>query len=738
MSIRTCTHLGQIRCLWTPKRFPDLPIGPAPAPPAWWEGTQIQIEQLVREQAVTQAQVSQAYASFCQAAELELAETYQLELSGSKGNFFGRGDKFKFVYKPAIVKVGGPHPLGSPVSRAMRKFHTRLEELGHLKRKGYDDDDKQVSEINQKLQKAPELLWHSSGWRKWRAGHFSFRGYGAASIRDALFELSKLIQWVKVPNEWIPDEPGPDGTPGGAMDQIEALESEWKGIWRYGDLKEPEPYVKKALVSGTLQFCRGLEALELKVSRKKCMLVASDIKVGRSLQHSLREFSFKYVPAAKNLGVDFKLAFNKGRQVPQVDPSFLANALPLMMWCKAIFMQWSSEAQMQTAFDKAKKEVARGWRGVIGPAGAVVQTLIRLGWTGTSWCRWVTSTGLSLDLRELGPRTIKALLDDTTEQLSLKKVSEFYNLSWEPFLDPIRGVIAELRKRGDHLGISLLIAQVSGGLWTQKDLFKHRYSLDPLCRWCKAREGSVHHRIWGCDGSWLLRRDLDPGGKLLKQGINAQVVKIAAHQSRRAAFNHGVPPHFFHGNRLADEWAKTGAKAHPMNFHVRDRIKFHHDQVTLLARYMTEVLKNVHRLGYPDVEAIKERRQRTLVNSEAPLLEIVPDDKGHKISQVPGGWGCSVCGIGRSSRSRLVQLPCPGVPVVFLKAHPTHRLWANGPVLWCSACGVYAQQQVKDLAERCASRAVGEWKKRSLRLLKQGKNPSSPKAEAVVPVPLHR
>ena len=47
-------------------------------------------------------------------------------------------------------------------------------------------------------------------------------------------------RWVKVPNEWIPDEPGPDGTPGGAMDQIEALESEWKGIWRYGDLKEPE------------------------------------------------------------------------------------------------------------------------------------------------------------------------------------------------------------------------------------------------------------------------------------------------------------------------------------------------------------------------------------------------------------------------------------------------------------------------------------------------------------------
>ncbi|CAK0860885.1 unnamed protein product [Prorocentrum cordatum] len=86
-----------------------------------------------------------------------------------------------------------------------------------------------------------------------------------------------------------------------------------------------------------------------------------------------------------------------------------------------------------------------------------------------------------------------------------------------------------------------------------------------------------------------------------------KVTKITAHLSRRAALDHGVPPHFFHGNRLADEWVKKGAKAHPMNFHVRDRIRYHRDQVTLLARCLTEVMKFVHRLGYPDVEAIKER-----------------------------------------------------------------------------------------------------------------------------------
>eukprot|EP00959_Pyramimonas_sp_CCMP1952_P295799 6187130-Pyramimonas_sp.AAC.1 len=114
---------------------------------------------------------------------------------------------------------------------------------------------------------------------------------------------------------------------------------------------------------------------------------------------------------------------------------------------------------MQTAFNKAKKDAARGWSGVVGPAGAVVQTLSRLGWAGTSWCSWVASSGIKLDLRELGPRAIKAFVDDITEQLCLKKVSGFYRVPWEPYLNPIRDVISELRKRGDHLGISLITAQ---------------------------------------------------------------------------------------------------------------------------------------------------------------------------------------------------------------------------------------------------------------------------------------
>eukprot|EP00959_Pyramimonas_sp_CCMP1952_P346487 7257140-Pyramimonas_sp.AAC.1 len=65
---------------------------------------------------------------------------------------------------------------------------------------------------------------------------------------------------------------------------------------------------------------------------------------------------------------------------------------------------------MQTALNKAKDDAARLWSWVLfGPAGAVVQTLARLGWTGAPWCSWVTSSGITLDLRELGPRTIKAL-----------------------------------------------------------------------------------------------------------------------------------------------------------------------------------------------------------------------------------------------------------------------------------------------------------------------------------------
>eukprot|EP00959_Pyramimonas_sp_CCMP1952_P064710 1350880-Pyramimonas_sp.AAC.1 len=87
-----------------------------------------------------------------------------------------------------------------------------------------------------------------------------------------------------------------------------------------------------------------------------------------------------------------------------------------------------------------------------------------------------------------------------------------YNASWEPYVGPLRGELARLRGAGDLLGGSLLIAQVSGGRWAQADVSRKRYVIDDRCQWCIQKNGTVFHRIWGCDGYKLIRRGHDHSG----------------------------------------------------------------------------------------------------------------------------------------------------------------------------------------------------------------------------------
>ena len=120
-----------------------------------------------------------------------------------------------------------------------------------------------------------------------------------------------------------------------------------------------------------------------------------------------------------------------------------------------------------------------------------------------------------------------------------------------------------------------------------------------------------------------------------------------------------------------------------------------------------------------------------------PPLELVPDDKGHIVFQAPGGgWACSVCGLGRAARSRLVQLQCPGIPRVVSVSHPTHRLWQNEGLTWCISCGSYSRSQVKELARECPGVPDTQWKQKALGILKKGKDPSNRAAAAAIPVQL--
>ncbi|CAK0880077.1 unnamed protein product [Prorocentrum cordatum] len=283
--------------------FPDEPpVGPAPAPPPAWEELLDRLEAFVAGSGFTAEQAKDTHAEFCALAEQELANTYQIDPAQADGDK-GRGAPFRFVWRPALTKVGGPYPLGSPVSRAMRRYNVRMEELLFLLRKGRSGQDKQR-------------------WVNWRHKHFSLEGYHAEALHEAIQD-----------HKW----------PGIGV----SLMVGDTGLLAVGG----------QLVRCTLFVCRSLEKLEMKVSRRKSILVASGPKLGKQLAWALREFGFKHVQATKNLGVDFKL---KGRNVEKLDPMFAANSLPLQMWVRAVFDSWATDAQMKHAFDYAVKASGTG------------------------------------------------------------------------------------------------------------------------------------------------------------------------------------------------------------------------------------------------------------------------------------------------------------------------------------------------------------------------------------------
>eukprot|EP00959_Pyramimonas_sp_CCMP1952_P170263 3557187-Pyramimonas_sp.AAC.1 len=56
--------------------------------------------------------------------------------------------------------------------------------------------------------------------------------------------------------------------------------------------------------------------------------------------------------------------------------------------------QWIADNMAQTVFSAAVAAAHLGWASVSGPAGAVVQTLRRLGWTVVDYAHWRDTQGL--------------------------------------------------------------------------------------------------------------------------------------------------------------------------------------------------------------------------------------------------------------------------------------------------------------------------------------------------------
>ncbi|CAK0851970.1 unnamed protein product [Prorocentrum cordatum] len=85
------------------------------------------------------------------------------------------------------------------------------------------------------------------------------------------------------------------------------------------------------------------------------------------------------------------------------DPTYDANALPLVTWLIAMWKGWATLDQMKLAF-RFGSSTSGKWGAVIGPAGAVLATLRRLGWTAQAWDkRAIPQMTIATDDARVGP-----------------------------------------------------------------------------------------------------------------------------------------------------------------------------------------------------------------------------------------------------------------------------------------------------------------------------------------------
>ena len=151
---------------------------------------------------------------------------------------------------------------------------------------------------------------------------------------------------------------------------------------------------------------------------------------------------------------------------PRADSTYDANMLPVFTWGQAARQQWAEPKAMQQSFQFFASQAEFDWSQVRGPAGAVALAIRRLNWTSRNWCKFVTRSGLQIDISELGFRSLKAVLEKDVRDELIISLGEgtIEGLKEGPLIEPIIEVLRTLRAKGRHQAAAGLAGVVSGGL----------------------------------------------------------------------------------------------------------------------------------------------------------------------------------------------------------------------------------------------------------------------------------
>ena len=213
--------------------------------------------------------------------------------------------------------------------------------------------------------------------------------------------------------------------------------------------------------------------------------------------------------AGKSLTLD--LALSEGRSP---DPFVQVCAEPVFEWCAALWEDRVPALRLRVAFVQAVADLAgkaSPWMHVKGPAGVLVLTLARLGWSAQAYNVFVTQDGTRLELGRWSPAFVRQLAVADAKVALLRKLDLFDDRTSVPALGPLSRVVRLQPGRSwSKAEGGAVRSLVVGTQWPQQRLAAAGFAPDSACALCGQAAGTLLHRAWCCEATLGWRQQRAP------------------------------------------------------------------------------------------------------------------------------------------------------------------------------------------------------------------------------------
>ena len=186
---------------------------------------------------------------------------------------------------------------------------------------------------------------------------------------------------------------------------------------------------------------------------------------------------------------------------PRLDAIWDSTLGPLIRWAWIVFSQRWPMHHLYMSWTCQKNRLSQcafPWTKVVGPAGACILTLQRIGWTGNLADEWLDDAGVPFDLREVHPRQLQVSIEASILRWIWKQPTfdaAFRSSIHDGVLEePLHSLIRKPPERGglDASHSGALRSVISGGIWTRKKKFDAGLVADPWCPHCFSLGIEVH------------------------------------------------------------------------------------------------------------------------------------------------------------------------------------------------------------------------------------------------------